>query len=212
VPRGPAVRLDRVPATLQARRLGAHVVRALVRRGCAAGGGVIAGLAGRPLMALELVLPLLIRALTVLGIGDEVRSRRRAARAALHLRGEAVRRGNRLVLPRVRVIDVVRVIGVVVGNAAPVIRLVVERQAREVQPETKAAPAPTPAAAPPTPTAAPAAPAAVVPAVPTGIAVAAVIVAAIRSRVPAGDGMAACAAKVAAARMTAARVLREGAG
>src|ERR1700678_4228857 len=90
--------LDAVPAPLETGRLRPHVVRTpvggrLTRRqrrveSRLAGGATLcrltrrqrrveSRLAGGPLMALELVLSLLILALAILGIRDQVRSRRR---------------------------------------------------------------------------------------------------------------------------------------
>src|ERR1700678_502962 len=146
--------LDAVPAPLETGRLRPHVVRTpvggrLTRRQRR----VESRLAGGPLMALELVLPLLILALPILGIGDQVRSRRRRSARARALK--TGRRTHSLVLTDRGVPEVIGVIRVVVGNAVPIIRRVVQGQARKIQsqPEASQAPAPPPAPvkAPPPP-------------------------------------------------------------
>src|SRR5271170_6776895 len=116
--------IHRVTASFQACGLSAHVVVAFVCRSCGPLSRVKACLAGRPLMAFELVLRLLVRALTIFRIGDDVGWRAAATavrrrRLVLYLLG----RRNRLVLLRVGVVNVIRVVRVVIRDSAPVIRI-----------------------------------------------------------------------------------------
>ena len=155
--------LHAVAAAFQAGRLRTHVVAALVRRCRRAQARVKAALAHRPLMAVELVLRLLIGALPVLRVRDQIGTARRRGgcrRAVGHLRLQAGRRRDGHVLAGVRIPGVIGVVGVIVRNAAPIVGRVVIRQRREIEPNPEtptpapaapaAAPAPVPAAAPAT--------------------------------------------------------------
>src|ERR1700678_1785742 len=135
--------LDAVPAPLETGRLRPHVVRTpvggrLTRRQRR----VESRLAGGPLMALELVLSLLILALAILGIRDQVRSRRRRSTRTRALK--TGRRTHSLVLTDRGVPEVVSIIRVVVGNTVPIIRRVVQGQARKIQSQPETSPPPRP--------------------------------------------------------------------
>src|ERR1700723_4472437 len=135
--------LDAVPAPLETGRLRPHVVRTpvggrLTRRQRR----VESRLAGGPLMALELVLSLLILALGILGIRDQVRCRRRRSTRTRALK--TGRRTHSLVLTDRGVPEVVIVIRVVVGNTVPPICRVVQGQARKIQSQPQTSPPPRP--------------------------------------------------------------------
>ena len=199
--------------------LGPHIVGTLGRRCRGARRRVVARLTHRPLMALVLVLRLLVGCLTILRVRDQFAAaspgRRRARRLHAPLLFKPFRRSDGLVLLHVRVISVVGVISVVVRHAAPPIRLVVQRQGREVQPETQTAPTPTPAAAAPAAAPAVAAMPAAIAAVPAAIAtpIAAAIgtatVAAVPACAPAGKVSAAAGVTATPACVAAAAVLRD---
>src|ERR1700728_3973351 len=141
--------LDAIPAAFETSRLCPHVVRTISggRRGRRLR-RVESRLAGGPLVALELVLSLLILALAVLGVRDQLRcARPRRRRPALTLK--TGRRTHSLVFVVPALSDVVIAIRIVVGNAVPPIRRVVQRQARKIQSQAEASPAPAPVIAAP---------------------------------------------------------------
>src|SRR6267378_1750424 len=135
--------LDGIPPALEAGRLRSKVIRTPARQRRARHlGRIEPRLAGRPAMALELVLPQLLLGLTVLRVHDQRPGypRRRRRSLALNLRGWTYR----FVLANRRVPPIVDVIRIVVGNAFPPDGRVIERQSRNIQTQTDACPAPRP--------------------------------------------------------------------
>src|ERR1019366_2611015 len=124
-----------------------HLARVWVGRRARWGAlcGIEAGLLRRPVMAFVLVLGCLIRALAILRIGDEIGADRFLRRSLLvNFR----RRLDGLVLADRTVVNIVDVVSVVVGDAVPPERRVVQRQGGEVQAQPHAAPAPAAIATP----------------------------------------------------------------
>src|SRR6267378_4432445 len=135
--------LDGIPPALEAGRLRSKVIRTPARQRRARHlGRIEPRLAGRPAMALELVLPQLLLGLTVLRVHDQRPGypRRRRRSLALNLRGWTYR----FVLANRRVPPIVDVIRIVVGNAFPPDGRVIERQSRNIQTQPDACPAPRP--------------------------------------------------------------------
>src|SRR6266404_1667790 len=190
--------LDGISSALEAGRLRSKVVRTLAGRRPCRLRGIEPRLAGRPAMALELVLALLLLGLAVLRVHDQrPRCRRRRCRSlALNLG----RLTHRFVLADRGVPPIVDVVRIVVGNPVPPNGRVVQGQSRKIQTQSDAPPSPgTVPAASPTIIAARPAVAAVVPTIATVIAaaVAAAIAAAVAAAIAA-----AVAAVIAAAVAT----------
>jgi hypothetical protein len=124
---------DAVAAPFQARSLSPQIVGSVARR-CPAPrlSRIKAGLAHRPLMALEFILARLLLGLTVLRVGNQVRPSRRSPLTAILILKTGWR-SNRFVLTHTGIPAVVGVIGVIVRNPAPPIGRVIIRQRCEIK-------------------------------------------------------------------------------
>src|ERR1700676_4595133 len=130
--RTPRLLVDGISAGLEAGRLRPKIIRTLPgRRRAGHLRRIESRLADGPAMALELVLALLLLGLAVLRVRDQrprcPRARRRSL--ALNLGG----RTHRFVLADRGVPPIVDVVRVVVGNAAPPDRRVIQWQGRKIQ-------------------------------------------------------------------------------
>src|ERR1700722_9208697 len=155
---------DAVAAPFKARSLSPQVIGSMTgRRPAPRLSRIEACLTHRPAVTLEFILTRLLRGLTILRIGNQVRRGRRLRPTTLILKPGW--RGDRFILAHAGIPAVIRVVGVIVRNAAPPIRRVIIRKRCEIKAEPYAAPTPAPgppkAASPAIPIPIPAAPSAV---------------------------------------------------